>query len=274
MPLVHNSYGTGRRFRAYSECCFLYKSSAPRSPSLLSVPPRLRYRAADEVDRSLGYHLPALRAVYESFGRRHPEAGKLNFGLRAWKELLEEGHLLGSKGLALGSPFGATLGKARLCFFFSRMIVVNEVAHRGQVVVPLAVRHEFGGYAVGSREPSSIVAHHDAVHAEQWSRAPSSETPTRFPVTSLGASTGSTSSSSARRSRDLPTACACQPTARHPARRRMAVRAAYKDDNDRLGSLATHQLSSVWLAPCADQLTRLGCATGSGTLGHSVIELE
>jgi hypothetical protein len=207
----------------------------------MSVPPHLRRRAADEVDRSLGYHLPALRAVYESFGRRYPEAGKLNFGLRAWKELLDEGHLLGSKDLALGSPFGATLGKARLCFFFSRMIVVNELAHRGQVVLPLAVRHAFDSYSVGSRESPIIVAHRDALHAEQWSRAPSPETPTRFPLTSLGASTGSTSSSSARRSRGLPTACACRPTARHrPARRRMAVRAAQKDDDDRLASLTTH----------------------------------
>ena len=97
---------------------------------LANVPPETVLDADDfrrdrlyfeEVEVGFRPHLKALRIVYDKYAMLKPDGGKPTFSLNEWITVLNDGRLIGDE---------LTMREARLCFFWSRMVVADEVKNR------------------------------------------------------------------------------------------------------------------------------------------------
>ncbi|KAH8076394.1 hypothetical protein JL721_393 [Aureococcus anophagefferens] len=75
----------------------------------------------EEVEDGFKPHLKPLRIVYDKYAMLKPDGGRPSFSLMEWVTVLNDGRLIGDE---------LTVREARLCFFWSRMVVADEVKSR------------------------------------------------------------------------------------------------------------------------------------------------
>ena len=75
----------------------------------------------EEVEDGFRPHLKPLRIVYDKYAMLKPDGGRPSFSLMEWVTVLNDGRLIGDE---------LTVREARLCFFWSRMVVADEVKSR------------------------------------------------------------------------------------------------------------------------------------------------
>ena len=75
----------------------------------------------EEVERGFAPHLKPLRIVYDKYSMMRPDGGKPSFSLVEWTTVLNDGRLIGDE---------LTMREARLCFWWSKMVVADEVRSR------------------------------------------------------------------------------------------------------------------------------------------------
>eukprot|EP00628_Pelagophyceae_sp_CCMP2097_P001027 CAMPEP_0184096594 /NCGR_PEP_ID=MMETSP0974-20121125/10366_1 /TAXON_ID=483370 /ORGANISM="non described non described, Strain CCMP2097" /LENGTH=2022 /DNA_ID=CAMNT_0026399433 /DNA_START=181 /DNA_END=6248 /DNA_ORIENTATION=+ len=79
----------------------------------------------EDVDKVLRSHLRTLQIVFRKYAHLDPEQGRAKFGLKEYIAVLHDARLIGEN---------LTMREARLAYWWSKMLVVDEVKHRKRFI--------------------------------------------------------------------------------------------------------------------------------------------